>query len=115
MIMEGSRRISANPRPCSGRRVLANKKRPRLDGFLNTVKKLQRREICSKRDRAFSMSNAQERFRNMRLMVIPPPHPFPFFIFLEFCSLPFPFSLSSNCLFCFNFFHSSCKSWSLLP
>lgn len=66
--MEGSRRISANPRPCSGRRVLANKKRPRLDGFLNTVKKLQRREICSKRDRAFSMSNAQERFRNMRLM-----------------------------------------------
>lgn len=65
--MEG-RRISASPRPCSGRRILA-KKRPRVDGFVNSVKKLQRREICSKRDRAFSMSNAQERFRNMRLMV----------------------------------------------
>lgn len=56
-----------SPRPCFGRRVLA-KKRPRVDGFVNSVKKLQRREICSKRDRAFSMSNAQERFRNMRLM-----------------------------------------------
>ena len=65
--MEG-RRISASPRPCSGRRILA-KKRQRVDGFVNSVKKLQRREICSKRDRAFSMSNAQERFRNMRLMV----------------------------------------------
>ncbi|KDP21823.1 hypothetical protein JCGZ_00610 [Jatropha curcas] len=64
--MEG-RRISANPRPCSGRRILA-RKRPRSNGFVNTVKKLQRREISSKRDRAFSMSNAQERFRNMRLM-----------------------------------------------
>ena len=65
--MEG-RRISASPRVCSGRRILA-KKRTRVDGFVNSVKKLQRREICSKRDRAFSMSNAQERFRNMRLMV----------------------------------------------
>ncbi|KAJ9185517.1 hypothetical protein P3X46_005144 [Hevea brasiliensis] len=64
--MEG-RRISANPRPCSGRRILA-KKRPRTNGFSNTVKKLQRREISSKRDRAFSMSNSQERFRNMSLM-----------------------------------------------
>ncbi|XP_050215583.1 uncharacterized protein LOC126666764 isoform X1 [Mercurialis annua] len=64
--MEG-RRISANPRPCSGRRILA-KKRPRSNGFINTVKKLQRREISSKPDRAFTMSNAQERFRNMRLM-----------------------------------------------
>ncbi|XP_043815996.1 uncharacterized protein LOC110623121 isoform X2 [Manihot esculenta] len=63
--MEG-RRISANPRPCSGRRILA-KKRPLANGFANTVKKLQRREISSKRDRAFSMSNAQERFRNMSL------------------------------------------------
>lgn len=47
------------------------KKRPRggLDGFVNSVKKLQRREISSKRDRAFSMSDAQERFRNIRLQV----------------------------------------------
>ncbi|CAN1357458.1 hypothetical protein LINPERPRIM_LOCUS44204 [Linum perenne] len=66
MMIEG-RRISANPRPCSGRRVLA-RKRPRVEGLLNTVKKLHRREISSKRDRAFTMSNAQERFRNMRLM-----------------------------------------------
>ncbi|GFP89397.1 hypothetical protein PHJA_001083400, partial [Phtheirospermum japonicum] len=43
--MDG-RRISASPRPCCGRRVVA-KKRPRggLDGFVNSVKKLQRREI----------------------------------------------------------------------
>jgi hypothetical protein len=69
--MEGGRRISASPRPCSGRRVVA-KKRARgggVDGFVNSVKKLQRREICSKRDRAFSMSDAQERFRNIRLQV----------------------------------------------
>ena len=67
--MDG-RRITASPRPCSGRRVVA-KKRPRGagDGFVNSVKKLQRREICSKRDRAFSMSDAQERFRNIRLQV----------------------------------------------
>ncbi|GAB2288031.1 hypothetical protein Dimus_022376 [Dionaea muscipula] len=65
--MDG-RRISASPRPCSVRRVVAAKKRPRgVDGFVNSVKKLQRREICSKRDRAFSMSDAQERFRNIRL------------------------------------------------
>ncbi|KAL0401059.1 UNVERIFIED_CONTAM: hypothetical protein Slati_4135800 [Sesamum latifolium] len=65
--MDG-RRITASPRPCCGRRVVA-KKRPRggLDGFVNSVKKLQRREISSKRDRAFSMSDAQERFRNIRL------------------------------------------------
>ncbi|KAH8484649.1 hypothetical protein H0E87_026420 [Populus deltoides] len=70
MMMEGSgRRISAaNPRPCSGRRILAAKKRGRSDGFLNSVKKLQRREISSKSDRSFSITNAQERFRNMRLM-----------------------------------------------
>ncbi|KAK1311956.1 hypothetical protein QJS10_CPA07g01375 [Acorus calamus] len=63
--MEG-RRISVSPRPCNGRRILA-KKRPRVEGFVNSVRKLQRREICSKRDRAFSMSNAQERFRNIQL------------------------------------------------
>ena len=69
--MEGGRRISVSPRPCSGRRVVA-KKRARgsgVDGFVNSVKKLQRREISSKRDRAFSMSDAQERFRNIRLQV----------------------------------------------
>lgn len=68
--MDG-RRISASPRPCSVRRVVA-KKRPRgggVDGFVNSVRKLQRREICSKRDRSFSMSDAQERFRNIRLQV----------------------------------------------
>ncbi|GMY08413.1 hypothetical protein FCV25MIE_03652 [Fagus crenata] len=67
--MEGGRRISVSPRPCSGKRVVA-KKRTRggcVDGFVNSVKKLQRREISSKRDRAFSMSDAQERFRNIRL------------------------------------------------
>ncbi|KAG6735218.1 uncharacterized protein LOC122293001 isoform X3 [Carya illinoinensis] len=67
--MEGGRKISASPRPCSGRRVLA-KKRARggcVDGLVNSVKKLQRREISSKRDRAFGMSDAQERFRNIRL------------------------------------------------
>ncbi|KAL0298276.1 UNVERIFIED_CONTAM: hypothetical protein Sradi_6487400 [Sesamum radiatum] len=69
--MDG-RRITASPRPCCGRRVVA-KKRPRggLDGFVNSVKKLQRREISSKRDRAFSMSDAQERFRNIRLQAKP--------------------------------------------
>ncbi|KAK4746213.1 hypothetical protein SAY87_012525 [Trapa incisa] len=67
--MEG-RRVSM--RPCSGRRVVAAKKKPRWwcsgpDGFINSVRKLQRREISSKRDRAFSMTDAQERFRNIRL------------------------------------------------
>ncbi|KAL6541671.1 hypothetical protein OROGR_011157 [Orobanche gracilis] len=67
--MDG-RRITASPRPCSGRRVVA-KKRPRggLDEFVNSVKKLQKREISSKRDRSFSMSDAQERFRNIRLQI----------------------------------------------
>lgn len=67
--MDG-RRITASPRPCCGRRVVA-KKRPRggMDGFVNSVKKLQRREIGSKRDRSFSMSDAQERFRNIHLQV----------------------------------------------
>ena len=67
--MEVGRRISASRRPCSVRRVSARKRPPGADGFVNSVKKLQRREICSKRDRAFSMSNAQESFRNMRLIV----------------------------------------------
>lgn len=68
--MEG-RRITANPRPCPGKRVVATgSKRRRVEGFpVNSVKKLQRREIRSRRDRAFSITNAQERFRNMRLTV----------------------------------------------
>lgn len=63
-----ARKISVCPRPSSVRRVLA-KKRPRsgVDGFVNSVKKLQRREICSKRDRAFIVNDAQERFRNIQL------------------------------------------------
>ncbi|KAH1245674.1 hypothetical protein GmHk_06G015946 [Glycine max] len=66
--MEGGKRITVSPRPCCGRRIVAAKKRPRAnDGFVNSVKKLQRREISSKRDRAFTMSDAQERFRNIRL------------------------------------------------
>ncbi|GFY82014.1 polyadenylate-binding protein 1 [Actinidia rufa] len=65
------KRITASPRPCSGRRVVAKKRpRSRVDGFVNSVKKIQRREICSKRDRGFSMSDAQERFRNIRLQNI---------------------------------------------
>lgn len=89
----GGRRISASPRPCNGRRVVA-KKRPRVgsvDGFVNSVKKLQRREISSKRDRAFTMSDAQERFRNIRLQVSSPAYFLTFF---------FPFFLC----FCFSFF-----------
>ncbi|XP_044461090.1 uncharacterized protein LOC123192566 isoform X2 [Mangifera indica] len=66
----GGRRMTLSPRPCSGRRVVA-KKRGRswagFDGFVNSVKKLQRREISSKRDRAFTMTDAKERFRNIRL------------------------------------------------
>ncbi|XVE86002.1 hypothetical protein DITRI_Ditri18aG0001100 [Diplodiscus trichospermus] len=65
--MDGARRIAVSPRPCSGRRIVASKKRGRADGFVNSVKKLQRREICSKRHRAFSITDAQERFRNIRL------------------------------------------------
>lgn len=67
--MEG-RRISASPRPwpCNGGRdsLLANKKRPRLDAYASTFSKLIRREICSKP--CFSISNAHEKFRNMRLV-----------------------------------------------
>ncbi|KAJ4850020.1 hypothetical protein Tsubulata_014055 [Turnera subulata] len=68
----GGRRITVSPRPCCGRRVVAKKRgRGGLgaggDGFLNSVKKLQRREICSRRDRAFTMTDAEERFRNIRL------------------------------------------------
>lgn len=52
------RRISASPRSCSVQQVVVNKKWPRpAEGFLNSGKKLQRWEICSKRDWAFSMSN----------------------------------------------------------
>ncbi|XP_022888364.1 uncharacterized protein LOC111403928 isoform X3 [Olea europaea var. sylvestris] len=64
--MDG-RRITASPRPCSGRRVVAKKRLRSSDGLVNCVKKLQRREISSKRHRAFRMSDAQERFRNICL------------------------------------------------
>ncbi|KMZ63302.1 hypothetical protein ZOSMA_419G00030, partial [Zostera marina] len=37
------------------------------DGFLNSVKKLQRRETCSKKDRTFSISRSQERCRHVIL------------------------------------------------
>ncbi|KAL2526885.1 Transducin/WD40 repeat-like superfamily protein [Abeliophyllum distichum] len=64
--MDG-RRITASPRPCSGRRVVAKKRRRCSDGLVNCVKKLLRREISSKRNRTFCMSDAQERFRNICL------------------------------------------------
>ena len=101
--MEGGRRISVSPRPCSGKRVVA-KKRARgsgVDGFVNSVKKLQRREISSKRDRAFSMSDAQERFRNIRLQVGTSSlllllfFPLYLFIYLFLCYLLFNF-ISTN-------------------
>ncbi|KAJ0946956.1 hypothetical protein HanRHA438_Chr01g0009791 [Helianthus annuus] len=65
--MDG-RRITASPRVSTGRRVVA-KKWPHggANAFLNSVKNLQRRETCSKRDRSFSMCDAQERFRNICL------------------------------------------------
>ena len=68
----GGRRITASPRPCNGKRVVARKRGRGFgggDGFVNSVKKLQRREISSKRDRTFTMTDAQERFRNIRLQV----------------------------------------------
>lgn len=78
-MIEG-RRISASPRPCSVRRVVASKKRPRpAEGFVNSVRKLLRREICAGRDRSFGMSNAQERFRHIQLQVW-----VMFFFFLSF-------------------------------
>ncbi|OWM64998.1 hypothetical protein CDL15_Pgr028716 [Punica granatum] len=60
--MEGKRVYA---RPCSERRVVAAKKKPRWwcsgrDGFVNNVRKLQRREINSKRDCAFSMTDARK-------------------------------------------------------
>ncbi|MFS7951663.1 hypothetical protein Hanom_Chr07g00597761 [Helianthus anomalus] len=67
--MDG-RRITASPRPCNGRRAVAKKRRrDGGDGFVNSFKKLQSREICSKKDRGFRTSDAQERFRNIRLQV----------------------------------------------
>nr|GME08756.1 uncharacterized protein LOC109182290 isoform X3 [Ipomoea batatas] len=42
-------------------------KKRRRGGLLNSVKKLQRREISSRRDAAFVLTNAHEKFRNMRL------------------------------------------------
>lgn len=69
-VMDG-RRITADPRRCNIRRVVA-KKRQRCgggDGFVNSVKKIQKREICSKKGRAFRLCDVQERFRNIWLQV----------------------------------------------
>jgi hypothetical protein len=66
----GGRKISVSPR--TGRRVVARKKQLHGgfgDGFINSVRKLQRREICTKSIRGFSITDAQERFRNIRLQV----------------------------------------------
>ena len=105
--MEGGRRISVSPRPCSGRRVVA-KKRARgsgVDGFVNSVKKLQRREISSKRDRAFSMSDAQERFRNIRLQVGTSSL---LFLYLVLCSILYqPILLQTSNPLHFSFIHRS--------
>ncbi|MFS8011582.1 hypothetical protein Hanom_Chr14g01310801 [Helianthus anomalus] len=60
--MDG-RRITASPRPCNGWRVVAKKRRRVV------AKKLHRREICSKTDRGFRISDVQERFRNIYLQV----------------------------------------------
>lgn len=64
--MDLCRRISASPRPCNGRRISA-RKRPRVDTFINSVNKLQKREICSKPSRSFSLINNHEKFRHIRL------------------------------------------------
>ncbi|XP_024981781.1 uncharacterized protein LOC112518355 isoform X1 [Cynara cardunculus var. scolymus] len=64
---------SGNSRPlpqCGGRRrVVATKKRDRTNllSVNNSVNKIQRREISSKRHRSFSNTNSIHRFRNIRL------------------------------------------------
>lgn len=64
--MEG-RRVAVSPRPCSGRRVVAAK-RQRVDASANNcVRKLQRREIGTSGNRAFNITNSQEKFRNFQL------------------------------------------------
>ncbi|MFS7978237.1 hypothetical protein Hanom_Chr10g00913201 [Helianthus anomalus] len=68
--MDG-RRITASLRVSTGRRVVAKKRTcGRADAFFNSVKKLQKREICSNSHRSFSMCDVQERFRNIRLQVV---------------------------------------------
>jgi hypothetical protein len=84
----GGRKISVSPR--TGRRVVARKKQLHGgfgDGFINSVRKLQRREICTKSIRGFSITDAQERFRNIRLQV-------------QFLKLNYAF-LFFNFIFCF--------------
>lgn len=62
--------ITMRPRPSNEFRVVANKLSVgNGDRILNTIKMLHRREIGSRRDRHFSMSGAEERFRNVFLMV----------------------------------------------
>lgn len=63
--MEG-RRVSASPRPGSCRRVVA-RKRKRPYEYNNCVRKLQRREIGSIGNKAFTSTNSQERFRSFQL------------------------------------------------
>lgn len=61
---------SRPPPHCGGRRrVVATKKRDWTNWLSvnNSVKKIQRREISSKRHRSVSMSNSIHRFRNIRL------------------------------------------------
>ncbi|CAH1446087.1 unnamed protein product [Lactuca virosa] len=61
---------SRPPPHCGGRRrVVATKKRDWTNWLSvnNSVKKIQRREISSKRQRSVSISNSVHRFRNIRL------------------------------------------------
>ncbi|MFS7934807.1 hypothetical protein Hanom_Chr05g00396031 [Helianthus anomalus] len=64
-------RITASLRSCNRRRVVAKKRRRGSgDGFVNSVKKLQRRKICAKTDRGFRMFDAQERFAGVRRWMV---------------------------------------------
>lgn len=63
--MEFNQRISSSPRP--KRRISANKKRSRSSNFINSVSKIQKREISSSSSRSFGLINNHERFRHIRL------------------------------------------------
>ncbi|KAK1437188.1 hypothetical protein QVD17_02976 [Tagetes erecta] len=69
-IAMASSSVSRPPPHCGGRRrVVATKKRDWGNWLSvnNSVKKLHRREICSKRHRSLSITNSVHRFRNIRL------------------------------------------------
>ncbi|CAM8970727.1 unnamed protein product [Rhodiola kirilowii] len=66
--MDGQRLTASPRRRRSAKRVSADERRPSVDKLVNSVKKLQRREIDSKLAKDFSMRNAPEMFRNIRLM-----------------------------------------------